>query len=231
MSRRGRVLRGVRVLHGAADQGAQPVSVFFSFRADSACYHVGVGECLRPRLAYRRYLSFSVCMCFCLLADVSLDQTRSILPLMCSRCGETVPVWVDKCAPIPFCRSRRERAGRGWPKGRWALRHSRQLSSSTWRAIQQDLRGVHVDGVRCPDDPTAVLPLLLWWAALDGDSRVGSGIASEFCRGVAGFGGDDVWPGATVRGMPTVVHLVDAEVEMAYEKWPSTPLCVRQRRP
>ena len=32
--------------------------------------------CIRPRLAYRRYLSFSVCMCFCLLADVSLDQTR-----------------------------------------------------------------------------------------------------------------------------------------------------------
>ena len=31
----------------------------------------------RPRLAYRRYLSFSVCMCFCLLADVSLDQTGS----------------------------------------------------------------------------------------------------------------------------------------------------------
>ena len=29
----------------------------------------------RPRLAYRRYLSFSVCMCFCLLAHVSLDQT------------------------------------------------------------------------------------------------------------------------------------------------------------
>ena len=29
----------------------------------------------RPRLAYRRYLSFSVCMCFCLLADVNLDQT------------------------------------------------------------------------------------------------------------------------------------------------------------
>ena len=29
MSRRGRVLRGVRVLHGAADHGAQPVSIFF----------------------------------------------------------------------------------------------------------------------------------------------------------------------------------------------------------
>ena len=50
--------------------------LFFSFRADSACYHVGVGECLRPRLAYRRYLSFFVCMCFCFLADVNLDQNE-----------------------------------------------------------------------------------------------------------------------------------------------------------
>ena len=33
----------------------------------------------RPRLAYRRYLSFSVCMCFCLLADVSLDQTKPLV--------------------------------------------------------------------------------------------------------------------------------------------------------
>ena len=32
----------------------------------------------RPRLAYRRYLSYSVCMCFCLLADVNLDQTNQI---------------------------------------------------------------------------------------------------------------------------------------------------------
>ena len=29
----------------------------------------------RPRLAYGRYISFSVCMCLCLLADVNLDQT------------------------------------------------------------------------------------------------------------------------------------------------------------
>ena len=29
-----------------------------------------------------------------------------------------------------------------------------------------------MDGVRCPDEPTAALPLLLWWAALDGDSQV-----------------------------------------------------------
>ena len=35
-----------------------------------------------------------------------------------------------------------------------------------------DLKEVHVDGVRCPDDPSAVLPLLLWSAALDVDSWV-----------------------------------------------------------
>ena len=27
-------------------------------------------------------------------------------------------------------------------------------------------------GVRCPDAPSAALPLLLWWAALERDSRV-----------------------------------------------------------
>ena len=52
------------------------------------------------------------------------------------------------------------------------LRHSRQLSSSAWKVIHSDLRGVRVDGLWCPDEPTAALPLLLWWAALDGDSRV-----------------------------------------------------------
>ena len=60
----------------------------------------------------------------------------------------------------------------GWPKATWALWHLGQQSSSAWKAIQRDLRDVQVGGVRCPDDPTAVLPLLLWWAALDGDSRV-----------------------------------------------------------
>ena len=29
-----------------------------------------------------------------------------------------------------------------------------------------------MDGVRCPGAPTAALPLLLWWAVVDGDSRV-----------------------------------------------------------
>ena len=98
--------------------------------------------------------------------------SRSMLPLICSRCGDTAPVWVHQCASTPLCGSCRERAGRGWPKARWALRHSGQLSWSAWRAIRRDLRGVQVDGVRCPDHPTAALPLLLWWGALDGDSRV-----------------------------------------------------------
>ena len=87
--------------------------------------------------------------------------SRLVLPLKCSWCGETAPVWVHQCASIPLCGSCRERAGRGWPKARWALRHSGQLSSGVWRAIQRDLRAVQVDGVRCPDDPTAALPLLL----------------------------------------------------------------------
>ena len=34
------------------------------------------------------------------------------------------------------------------------------------------LKSVRVEGVRCPDAPSAALPLLLWWAALEGDSRV-----------------------------------------------------------
>ena len=29
-----------------------------------------------------------------------------------------------------------------------------------------------MEGVRCPDTPTAAVPLLLWWTALEGDSRV-----------------------------------------------------------
>ena len=97
---------------------------------------------------------------------------RSVLPLRCCGCGEIAPVWVHQCASALLSGSCRERAGRGWPKAKWALRHSRQLSSSAWKAIQGDLRSVRVDGVRCPGVPTAALPLLLWWAGLDGDSRV-----------------------------------------------------------
>ena len=88
--------------------------------------------------------------------------SRSILPLMCSGCGETAPVWVHQFASTPLYGPCSERAGRGWPKARWALRHSQHLSGSSWRAIQSDLRGVQVDGVRCLDDPTPALPLLLW---------------------------------------------------------------------
>ena len=40
-----------------------------------------------------------------------------------------------------------------------------------------------MDGVRCPGAPTAALPLLLWLAALDGDSRVfGCGIREGVTR-------------------------------------------------
>ena len=46
------------------------------------------------------------------------------------------------------------------------------MSSSAWRTIQSELKGVGVEGVRCPEAPSAALPLLLWWAALEGDSRV-----------------------------------------------------------
>ena len=98
--------------------------------------------------------------------------SRSVLPLRCHGCRETAPVWVHQCASAPLCGSCRERAGRGWPKARWALRHSGQMSSSAWKAIQGDLRSVRVDGVSCSGAPTAALPLLLWWAALDGDSRI-----------------------------------------------------------
>ena len=97
--------------------------------------------------------------------------SRSVLPLRCCGRGETAPVWVHQCASAPLCGLCRERASRGCRKARWALRHSGQLSSSAWKAIQGDLGSVRMDGVRCPDAPTAALPLLLWWAALDGDSR------------------------------------------------------------
>ena len=60
----------------------------------------------------------------------------------------------------------------GWPKARWALRHSGQMSSSAWKTIQGGLKNVRVEGVRCPGAPSAAMPLLLWWAALEGDSRI-----------------------------------------------------------
>ena len=79
----------------------------------------------------------------------------------------------------------------GGPKAGWALRHSGQMSSSAWKTIQGDLKSVRVEGVRCPGAPSAALPLMLWWAALEGDSRIlwlwhhgGNG------DGVVGAGGD-----------------------------------------
>ena len=104
--------------------------------------------------------------------DDSCVPSRSVHPQQCHGCRETTPVWVHQCTFAPLCGMCRERANRGWPKARWALRHSGQMSSSAWKAIQGDLRSVRVEGVRCPGAPTAALPLLLWWAALEGDSRV-----------------------------------------------------------
>ena len=98
--------------------------------------------------------------------------SRSILPLVCSGCGIAAPLWVHQCASVPLCEPCRERAGKGWPKARWALRHLGQMSSSMWKVILRDLQEVQVDEVRCLDDPSPMLPLLLWWASLDGDSWV-----------------------------------------------------------
>ena len=102
----------------------------------------------------------------------SCVPSRPVLPKRCRGCRETASVWVHQCASVPLCGTCRERADRGWPKARWAPRHSGQISSSAWQAFQGDLRSVRVEGVRCPDAPTAALPLLLWWAAVEGDSRV-----------------------------------------------------------
>ena len=55
---------------------------------------------------------------------------RLVLPLQCHGCRETAPVWVHQCASAQLCGLCRERAGRGWPKARWALRHSGKMSSS-----------------------------------------------------------------------------------------------------
>ena len=72
--------------------------------------------------------------------------SRSVLPLRCCGCGETARVRVHQCASAPLCGWCRECAGRGWPKARWALRHSGQLLSSARKAIQGNLRSVPVDG-------------------------------------------------------------------------------------
>ena len=104
--------------------------------------------------------------------DGSCVPSRSVLPQQCHGCRETTSVWVHQCASVPLCGTCRGLADRGWPKARWALRHCGEMSASTWKAIQGDPRSVRVEGVRRPGAPTAALPLLLWWAALEGDSLV-----------------------------------------------------------
>ena len=104
--------------------------------------------------------------------DGSCVPSRSVLLQRCHGCEETASVWVHQCASAPLCGTCGERADRGWPKARWALRHSGQMSSSAWRTIKSDLKSVRVEGLQCGDAPSAALPLLLWWAALEGDSRV-----------------------------------------------------------
>ena len=104
--------------------------------------------------------------------DGSCVPSRSVLPQRCHGCGETVSVWVHQCASAPLCGTCKEHADRGWPKARWALRHSGRMSSSAWATIQGGLKSVRVEGVWCPGAPSAALPLMLWWAALEGDSRI-----------------------------------------------------------
>ena len=46
------------------------------------------------------------------------------------------------------------------------------MSSSAWKTIQGGLKSFQVEGVRCPRVLSAALPLMLWWAAPGGDSRI-----------------------------------------------------------
>ena len=62
--------------------------------------------------------------------DGSCVPSRSVLPQRCHGCGEKASVWVHQCASFPLCGTCRERADTGWPKARWALRHSGQMSAS-----------------------------------------------------------------------------------------------------
>ena len=117
--------------------------------------------------------------------------SRPVLSLKCNGCGETAPLWVHQCASIPLCGSSREHAGRGWPKARWALRHSGQLSSGAWKAIQRDLRGVQVDAVLCQMTRLQHCPCCcggLRWTVTH--EFCGSCITEEFCREATGVGGD-----------------------------------------
>ena len=115
--------------------------------------------------------------------DGSCVPSRSVLPRQCHGCGATASVWVHQCASVPLCGTCKERADRGWPKARWALRHSGKMSSSAWKTIQGGLKSVRVEGVRCPGAPSAALPLLLWWAALEATCGYsGCGITEEMVK-------------------------------------------------
>ena len=121
--------------------------------------------------------------------DSSCVPSRSMLLQRCHVCGETASVWVHQCASVPLCGTCKERADRGWPNASRALRHCGQMSSSAWKTIQSDLRSVRVEGVGCPDAPSAALPLLLWWAALEGGRRYsGCGITEEMVTACWGPG-------------------------------------------
>ena len=155
----------------------------------------------------------------------------SVLRLRCCECGEWVPVWVHQCASAPLCGSCRERVSGRWPKATWASRQSAQLSSSAWKAIQGDLRTARVDGVRCPDARTTALPLLLYWVALDGDSRIlwlwhhrGSG------EEAVGVMGDAACPGmGGVRVLAAVPLLRTTAVAAHWKQYSLSPRA-RQRR-
>ena len=107
-------------------------------------------------------------------------RSRSVLPLLCSGCGIMAPVWVHRCASFPLCEPCRERASRGWPKARWALRQSGKMSSSACKVIRRDLQEVQVDGVRSPDVPPLYFPCLYggrrWTVTL---GSYGCGITGE----------------------------------------------------
>ena len=105
-------------------------------------------------------------------------------------CGETAPAWVHRCAFVPLCGSCRERACKGCPKARWALRQSQQLLARAC-VIHRNLQGFREDGVWCPSEPTTALRLLLWWAAVYDDSRVLWLWHHRLpCGEAAGFAGD-----------------------------------------
>ena len=84
------------------------------------------------------------------------------------------------------------------------------------------------EGVRCPGAPTAALPLLLWWAALDGDSRV-LWLWHHGGRGedAVGAGGNAARQGVGIVGVLATVPMLDAAAEVAPRKQCPHGLSVR----